>query len=99
MEIVVGPGYFKRPDKPDDPWTRVDLVKDWNAARVQVADLNGNGNPDIILSEAETYPGRFAWFEWPDWKMHVLRDDLNHAHSLEVADFDGDGTIDIFVEK
>ena len=45
----------------------------------------------------ETFPGRIAWFEGPDWKMHTLRDDLNHGHSLEIADFNGDGTIDIFV--
>lgn len=97
VEIVVGPGYFKKPDKPGEQWKRIGVAEDWGATRVQVADVNGDGIPDIIISEAETSPGRLAWFEGPDWKTHLLRDDLNHGHSLEVADFNGDGTLDIFV--
>lgn len=97
VEIVVGPGYFKRPDKPGDLWRRVDIVENWQSPRVQVADVNGDGIPDIVLTEAEVKPARVAWFEGPDWKMHLLRDDLCHAHSLQVADFNGDGTPDIFV--
>ena len=97
VEIVVGPGYFKRPDSPGGPWKRVEVVEGWQAARVQVADMNGDGIPDIVLAEAETLPGRAAWFEGPDWRMHPLRDDLCHGHSLEIADFNGDGTPDIFI--
>jgi hypothetical protein len=64
-----------------------------------VADVNGDGIPDIILTEAETLPARAAWFEGPDWVMHPIRDDLCHAHSLEVADFNGDGTLDILIAE
>ena len=96
-EVLAGAGYFKRPAAIGDPWRRFEIVRDWEAVRVQVADLNGDGIPDIVLAEAETYPGRIAWFEGPDWKMHLLRDDVNHGHSLEIADFNGDGTPDIFL--
>jgi hypothetical protein len=96
-EIVAGPGYFKRPDEPGKLWRRIEVAEDWSSPRVQVADVNGDGILDLIFSEAETFPGRLAWFEGPDWKIHLLRDDLNHGHSLEIADFNGDGTPDIFV--
>ena len=97
VEIVVGPGYFKKPEKPGEMWRRVSIDDNWETARLQVTDINGDGIPDIVLSEGEISPGRIAWFEGPDWKMHLLRDDLNLGHSLQVADFNGDGTIDIFV--
>ena len=97
VEVLVGPGYFKRPERPGDEWRRFEIVEGWLAPRVQVTDVNGDGIPDIILAEAETFPGRIAWFEGPDWKMHMLRDDLTHGHSLELADFNGDGTLDIFL--
>ena len=96
-EVIVGPLYFKQPARKGDPWTRVDIAEGWDRARVAVADLNGDGALDIVLSEAETSPAKLAWFEGPDFKtMHLLRDDLFHVHSLAVADFNGDGTPDIF---
>jgi hypothetical protein len=97
VEILVGPGYFKRPEKPDDTWERFSIVEGWSSPRVQVADINGDGKLEVIIAEAETKPARLAWFEPPEWKMHLLRDDLSHAHSLEIADVNGDGTPDIFV--
>jgi hypothetical protein len=38
-----------------------------------------------------------AWFDPPDWESTFLAEDLFCPHSLQVADFDGDGYPDIFV--
>jgi len=93
MEIVAGGSIFKNVD---GEWKRTKF-SDYRIPVVAVADLTGNGLPDIILSEGESDQGRLGWFEAPEWKEHLLLDDLWHPHSLGVADFDGDGRPDVFV--
>jgi hypothetical protein len=81
-----------------------------NVARVRVADVNGNGRPDVVVVEegldyAETrqaYFVRIGWFENPGdprnvpWRVHVV-DKMRSPHSLDVADLDGDGQLEIIV--
>jgi hypothetical protein len=46
--------------------------------------------------------GRLKWYEWngADWVGHDLLDDeVVHGHSLDVADMDGDGHMDIFLAE
>ena len=75
---------------------------DWNGSRVQVADLNGDGWPDLIVDLGD----RFAWyasegkdgfspavvFAKPDG-VPTVRPDLRL--SLFFADMNGDGVADI----
>lgn len=105
-EVVAGPNIFKPPKNPNKKWSRT-VLKEFHArtyggfvfseTRVQVADINEDGVPDLIMSEAESDSGRLAWFEGPDWKMHIITDGLFNPHSLAVADFNNDGHMDIFV--
>ena len=93
-EIVAGANYFKREG---NTWRQVALIEPFAAARAEVADLNGNGHLDIVLAEGESYPGRLLWCEGPEFtKVHVLHESLCHPHSLEVADFNQSGSLDIF---
>jgi len=104
-EVVAGPNIFKPPKTPGGKWSR-EIFRELHArtygglvfseTRVQAADLNGDGVIDLVMSEAESDNGRVVWFEGPDWKMHVVSDGLFHPHSLAVADFNGDGKMDIF---
>jgi hypothetical protein len=98
-EIIAGPNIFRPGASPHEPWTCEPLGLDFLQTRVAVADLDGDGRLEIALSEAERHPGRLAWCAPPDWRPHILRDDLFHAHSLAIADFNGDGLPDIFTAE
>ncbi len=105
-EVVAGPNIFKPPKTPKGKWSRK-ILKEFHArvwegivfsrTRIQVADMNEDGVLDLVMSECESDNGRLVWFEGSDWKMHMIKDDLFHPHSLGVADFDKDGHMDIYV--
>ncbi|MCD6405172.1 MAG: VCBS repeat-containing protein [Planctomycetes bacterium] len=94
-EIVAGGNVFHA----DGGKWRREAFSDFEKPVAAVGDLTGNGLPDIVLSEGENDRGRLAWFEAPHWKMHLLADDLWHPHSLALADFDGNGRLDIMVAE
>lgn len=88
------------------PWAnRKELPFYYKATKSQVADINRDGRNDIVLTEAEFPGARVAWFEAPEdpyhtpWLAYVIPQqggDRGPFHSLQVADFDLDGDLDIF---
>ena len=99
-EILAGHLIFRPPTPRRRTWQRAQLVPDFRWARVAVADLNGDGCPDIVLAESECPGARLVWVEGPAFKkVHPLGDDFSHLHSLAVADFNGDGHPDIFTAE
>lgn len=101
-EIVAGPNVYRRRGGTADEWSREPVATGWDDTRVAVSDLDGDGTPEILLSEGDsptfgTHPGRLAWFDPPDWEMTLLADELFCPHSLAVADFDRSGDPDILV--
>lgn len=76
-----------------------------NNTRVALGDINLDGKPDIViaLSEQEGLP--LSWYENPGkpskskvWKQHIISRE-HHLHSLDLADFDGDGALDILTGR
>lgn len=96
-EIIAGPNYFKRGP---NGWSRRVINEDFQLTRARAGDLDGDGKHEIVLAEGESHPGRLAWFSaYPDFTMHLLADDLYNPHSLELADFNGNGLPDIMVAE
>lgn len=78
-------------------------------ARVRVADVNGDGRPEIVFAEElldftarVAGMGAVGWFACAGdprqgpWEARVV-DRVRSPHSLDVADLDGDGTPEIVV--
>ncbi len=67
------------------------------ASRSAVGDLKKGGRPEVVLSPGDI-AGPLNWYEWNGqaWIKHPLLPEVDHGHSLQVADLNGDGNLDIF---
>ncbi len=100
LDIVIGGRWYETPaDLREGRWQE-HVFTDWfPPAVVRVADVSGDGRPNVILTHSEG-KGRLSWFEAPEdprarWTEHVVDDSLDYAHSLAVCDLTGDGSLDI----
>jgi len=70
-------------------------------SRIAVGDLNGDGKLEVVMVPGDAV-GRLKWYERKgdvtgQWIGHdLLGFDVKHGHSLAVADFNGDGHLDVF---
>jgi hypothetical protein len=83
------------------------IAAEMDVARTRVADINGDGRPDMVFTEEKldfqtrtAGFGLIAWLEHPTnprkgpWPIHVI-DRVRSPHSLDIADLDGDGELEI----
>lgn len=103
LDIVYGGSWLENPGSLSGAkWIAHVIVKEWSPdTRVSVADMSGDGRPDVVLTVSEG-TGAVSWFESPDdlksmpWVEHpVERRMLEGAHSVQVADIDSDGDLDV----
>lgn len=81
-------------------------VPDLTWGSVAVADIDGDGRNDIVYGPMEDTGRKFAWYSpaEPDassWTEHLITPDPIPAgiHSLQVADMDGDGRLDVVTAR
>ena len=62
---------------------------------VTVADVDGDGKPDILLADKK----QFVWYKNPTWEKFVLAENLTKEDNvcIAAADIDGDGKCEIAV--
>ena len=69
---------------------------------MRLADIDGDGDLDIIVPDGKT--GRLCWFENPkpigdptkdSWACHLIGFHGDWAHDVEVGDVNGDGKLDV----
>lgn len=99
-ELLTGTSVFHRGD--DGAWTGEQVLEGWDDVRLAVADLDGDGEPEMVYAEGDspthgTHMGRVAVVDGLGGEVTVLSEDLFCPHSLQIADFDGDGHPDIYV--
>jgi hypothetical protein len=71
------------------------------AFKAVVVDMDRDGRMDILTSSSE-HTADVAWFKASDsrlggWDRHVIQQSVAGAHTLQAADMDGDGTVDVVV--
>ena len=98
--------WWKNPGTTGKEWLQYTVGKATGPERYAVADINGDGRLDIIISE-ERYWGLepnadLAWYEQPpypyseQWVRHVITTQYS-MNSMDVADMDHDGDSDIII--
>ncbi|HXV31052.1 MAG TPA: VCBS repeat-containing protein [Sinorhizobium sp.] len=100
--------WWRNPGAGSQDWVRRDVAKVREMVypdRVAAADLNGDGRPDIVVSEENGEADGAMAYWWrnpgggsPDWEQHEItsRGSLN---SLSVADIDGNGRLDLVMAE
>jgi hypothetical protein len=110
IDIVRGDAWFENVDGKGKSWKRHDALIPPDGSRPDkyglclktwVVDLNNDGLPDIIQAECDTPNGRVFWWENVNnggkFKFHMISANSTGQdfHSLAVADFNGNGHLDI----
>ena len=100
VDLLMGTKWLRNEEK---SWTLMEVFKSSDAPdRNRLCDINGDGRLDAVVGyEAISKKGKLAWYEQPvaltdQWQEHVI-DFIVGPMSLDVADMDGDGDVDVIV--
>ena len=96
--------WFRNPGKPaTEPWQRHVIVNGSlpGAYDVALGDFDGDGLLDVVAS-SWSRGNRFVWYRNPgkagfakEWPAYVIEDKLSETRTIAVADFNGDGRLDV----
>lgn len=93
LALLLAAASFAAPPEPKFKAQEIDKVS--IGYGLAIADVDGDGKPDIILADQHTV----QWYHNPDWKKHIIAEDLTKEDNVCVAaqDIDGSGKCAIAV--
>lgn len=99
IDIVGGGRWFKH--NGGSSYTANVIDDTQRFSRAAAGQLKAGGRPEVVFVVGDG-SGRLKWYEWNGntWVgQDLLGFDVDHGHSLEVADMNRDGHLDIFVAE
>ncbi len=94
-DIVGGGFWFKHIDGHNFEVLPID--EGYRTSRSAVGDLIKGGHPEVLLASGDnTNSLNMYEYDGENWTKKVLIDTVFNGHSLQIADIDGDGNLDIF---
>jgi len=98
VDLVGGGMWFKFQDAGVYKAQIVD--KAYGSSRSAVGDLIKGGRPEIVLGSGDTVgPLNLYQYRQGVWHKTTLIEAVDHGHTLQVADINGDGNLDIFTAE
>ncbi len=114
-DLILNGFWLKNPGKNiRSVWTEYDFDTKWfdqktdswqdNNCQVRIGDINADGLLDIIISNSEKAGYPVSWYQAPKdpmnetWREHVI-DTLDYCHTLQIADFDNNGSLDVLAAE
>ena len=107
-DVVRSTGWYENADGTGTKWTWHETIAGGSGGRFKdttkswICDIDEDGDNDVVMTDADAEPGsgRAHWFENVDgtgsrWVRRPIADKKGDLHTLAVADFDGDGDLDV----
>jgi len=98
VDLIGGGRWFKHIEDKEFEARTVD--HDYGFSRSAAGDFVEGGRPEVLLGSGDGQ-GPLNLYEWRDdaWKRSTLIANLDHGHTLQTGDIDGDGHLDIYTAE
>lgn len=95
--------WYRQESDPFKPWTEHAIAELTGPMSLDLADMDGDGDLDVVVGEHDLkHPemARLVWFEnlsgdGSRWAMHVIHTGDEHHDGAHVVDIDNDGDLDV----